>query len=469
MKLTNKQGLTLRAKNLALSRELRLKDDEIPFHAMSWSDLCEARNKILKAAQANADAIGGAASDEAAEDFTVLHGAMIEMIDAIDTEKDIRSSLGNRSARDSDWNPRRPIADSRGGSAVDLPGNSFSENAFFRETGEARESFALRSNQSFESFVQERRDRGSPFESLSFGNYMRAMVLGPRTDEEKRALSEGTDSAGGYTVPDILSGRLIDRARAASVVMKAGAQTVPLLSDKTYVARVAGDPVPAWRLENAVIAESAPTFARVDFTARSLAVMCKVSRELLEDSLNIGTALPTLLATALAQELDRVALLGSGTAPEPKGIRNMSGLTSTTFAGGDLDSYIAFVRAKTALRTANHDVSAFILSPRDEGALAELVDVNGQPLMPPRAVDNIPFLTTSKIPTNEGSGTNESLFFAGDWRRLMIGIRSQIRIEILRERFADYNQYAFVAHLRADVAAEDETAFTVVDGLTVAA
>lgn len=331
---------------------------------------------------------------------------------------------------------------------------------------EPAQCFALRSNQSYSDFVRERHNDEVEFSDLSTGAYMRAMVLGPKTDLEKRALSEGTDSAGGYSVPDILSARMIDRMRAASVVMRAGAQTVPLLSDVNYVAKVLTDPVPAWRLENASVNESDPTFGRVTFTARSLAVLVRVSRELLEDSLNMERVLPEIIAQGMAQELDRVALLGTGTPPQPLGVVNFSGLTANSFAGGLLSGYDPFIQARTALRTVNSDVTAYVLSPRDEGWLALQKDGQGQPLNVPPAISNIPLLVTSKIPVNGGVGTNESNIFAGDWSKLMIGVRNQLRIEILRERYADVHQYGFVAHLRADVAAEHEAAFTVLEGIT---
>ena len=75
------------------------------------------------------------------------------------------------------------------------------------------------------------------------------------------ALSEGTDSAGGYTVPTVLSAQLIDMLRADSVVMAAGAQSVPMARDNLSFAKVASDPVPAFRAEAAAIAESDPTFS----------------------------------------------------------------------------------------------------------------------------------------------------------------------------------------------------------------
>lgn len=310
------------------------------------------------------------------------------------------------------------------------------------------------------------RDRGAEDHDLSTGAYLRAMVLGAKTEAERRALSEGTDSAGGYTVPEVLSSRLIDLMRARAVVMKAGAVTVPLTSDTNHIAKVATDPVPAWRAEAAAVAESGPTFARVTFTPRSLAVLVKVSRELLEDSLNLETALPQIIAASMATELDRVAMFGTGTAPQPKGIVNFSGV-QTIAHGAALTSYAPLISARTKVKTANHpDVSAYIMSPRDEGTFAGLVDGQDQPLNKPPAIANIPFLDTTAVPVDGGVGTNESTIIAGDFSRLMIGMRSQIRIEILKERYADTGQFAFIAFMRADVAAEYENAFCTITGIT---
>ena len=55
----------------------------------------------------------------------------------------------------------------------------------------------------------------------------------------------------GYTVPTVLSSQLIDALRAASVVRRAGAITVPLTSDNQSIAKVASEPVRDFRLEAA--------------------------------------------------------------------------------------------------------------------------------------------------------------------------------------------------------------------------
>jgi hypothetical protein len=139
------------------------------------------------------------------------------------------------------------------------------------------------------------------------------MITGPRNELERRALSEGTDSAGGFTVPDILMARWIDRLRTALVIVRAGAVTVPLTSDSVKIARLLADPTAAWRSENAAVAESDPTFEAVTFAPKSLDVFTKVSRELLEDSVNITEMLETAFVRSFAVEVDRVCLYGTGT------------------------------------------------------------------------------------------------------------------------------------------------------------
>ncbi|MBE3589872.1 MAG: phage major capsid protein [Firmicutes bacterium] len=158
------------------------------------------------------------------------------------------------------------------------------------------------------------------------GAFLRAVVLGPRSEAERRALAESSDSTGGYTVPDVLAVEFIDRMRRASVMNRVGVRTVPLTSDKTTIARLVSDPVPTWRAENALIGDSDPSFDAVVLRPRSLAVLVKVSRELLEDSVNIEQALTTALTQSMAQEMDRAILFGSGSNNEPLGLTNVAGV-----------------------------------------------------------------------------------------------------------------------------------------------
>lgn len=298
---------------------------------------------------------------------------------------------------------------------------------------------------------------------LELGDLMRAMVTGTDSAEIRNVLAEGTDSAGGYTVPTILVEKFIDRMRAASVCVTAGAKTILLDTQATSIARLETDPAPAWRAENAAIAESDPTFGTVALTARSLAVMVKISRELLEDSINVGEILTNSLANALALELDRVALLGSGTAPEPRGIFNTSGILSQSQGtnGAALTGFGPLVTAWGALAAENCAPNAMVMAPRTRTTLGGLLATDNQPLNAPPIIAGIPMMVTSQMPITQtqGSATNASSIILGDFTRLLIGVRTGLRIELLKERYAENLQYAFVAHLRADIAVEQPKAF----------
>lgn len=313
-------------------------------------------------------------------------------------------------------------------------------------------------------------DRSDGRPRVGFGEAIKAMALGTNNADIRAALSEGTDSAGGYSVPAYLRGEIVDKMRARTVCIRAGAQTVLLETQKTTIARLASDPVAGWRLENAAIAESDPTFSGLTFTTRSLAVLVKISRELLEDSINLDQAMNNAFAGAMAVSLDRVALFGSGTAPEPRGVFNDSdvGVVSMGTNGAALADYDKLLDLQQTLQDENAaDITGLIMAPRTSTAYAKLKDSTGQPLRKPEAISTLPFMTTTIVPINQtqGSASNASCVIAGDFTQMFIGVRTELRIELLRELFAENHQYAFVAHMRADVQLVTPESFAVLKGI----
>lgn len=307
--------------------------------------------------------------------------------------------------------------------------------------------------------------------NFGFADCIRAMALGSGRQEIRAAISEGSDAAGGFTVPDVLSRRLVDKMRARTQCIQAGALTVELQSDQQFIARLESDALGGWRLENAAITESDPTFSRIAFNARSLAVMVKVSRELLEDNVvNLEDAMMNAFAASMAVELDRVMLIGSGTAPEPRGIYTNSGINVVSMGtnGAALQNYSPILDAILKTDQANAaDPTAAIMNPRTWRTVQGFTDTTGQPLMPPPALKDLPMLRSTIVPVDQTHGTanNASSIFLGDFSHLMLGMRSALRVEMLRERFADNHQYAFIAHLRADVQLVRPESFCVIKGI----
>jgi HK97 family phage major capsid protein len=429
-------------------RSLDLKSPEdFAAHTLEWSALGKAKRAGNRAIADLIDRLNDGCDQKRAAEIEAATDAVATIVQTADQEMDDRTEIGDRSARADPIAAMRPQFENLISPAVD--GNPLGQIE--------AEPYSLRSDQSMRAWAQPRQD--NRFASLSTGRYFKTLLCGASNDTEARALSEGTDSQGGFTTPAPVALNLIDQLRANSVVNQAGATTIPLTSDSQTIAKLASDPTPAFRAENAAVAESDPTFANVTMTPRSMAVLIKVSRELMQDSVNLESELPRILAVAMAKELDRICLLGSGSAPEPRGVANQSGI-GTIALNAALTNYSSLISAKTAIETANAGpVTAFVMHPRESGDLATLADSTGQPLRVPPALEAIPMLGCSAIPINTGAGSNESVIFAGNFRHLLIGMRTQIRVEVARELFAANHQTALIAHCRFDVQLAHPAAF----------
>ena len=66
----------------------------------------------------------------------------------------------------------------------------------------------------------------------------------------------------------------------------------------------------------------------------------------------------------------------------------------------------------------------------------------------------------------EGTANNASTIVLGDFTQMMLGVRSELRIEVLREKYADTLQYGFIAHLRFDVQLAHAQSFAKLIGIT---
>lgn len=307
-------------------------------------------------------------------------------------------------------------------------------------------------------------------DGIALGDAVRAMITGPRNDFEAKALSEGTPAAGGYTVPAPLATWYIDRLRARSVAIQAGALTVPMDSNTLAMARLETDPAIGWRAENADVTEGDPTFGRVLLAAKSLAGIVKVSRELMADTVNAGAMIENALLKTMALELDRAAIWGDGTNDSPTGIANISGINEVAMAanGAQLTNYDKLIDALYELQLDNvEQITAGIMHPRTAASLAKLKDGQNNPLTVPEMVASVPRLSTTAAPIAETQGTSTdcSSIIYGDYRQLIIGLRENINIRLLSEVFAGKGQIAILVHARADVALAHKESFCRLKGI----
>lgn len=307
---------------------------------------------------------------------------------------------------------------------------------------------------------------------LSLSDFIRGVANMRSTEAVRNSLSEGTNTAGGYTVPTVLLPGILSALTPSSALLQAGASMAILDTEaKSFnIAGVDSIPTAAWRNESGNVAESDPAFRSITITPRSLAFRFKVSRELLADSPNLESTLRTVIASAFAKELDRAGLLGTGTAPEIRGLRNISGVNQVSSGtdGAILTNYAKFINASRIIKEANApSPNAAIMSPRDEETMALFEDSTGQPLRMPPALSGWNFYTTSQLPTDltVGASTDCSEIYVGDFSQFVYFMREGVSIQLVTELYAETGEVGFICHTRVDVAAMYAQAFAVIQGV----
>lgn len=307
-------------------------------------------------------------------------------------------------------------------------------------------------------------------QKITPGDYIRARISGPKTDLEKRAINTGTDSEGGFYVPEVLMAKIMDNVRAKSHVLSSGAQTILLDAKNQSMAKIVGDPTAAWVAENGDITASDPTFASVDWTAKKLVARVDASGEWLQDAVNAGRALQLTLEGSLAGELDRAALIGSGTGEEPEGIFSYSNVNTYSMGtnGAAITSYDSFLEAIKLMYDDNSETpNTAIMAPRTWLTLNKFKDSTNQPLQLPPAIRDMAFKQTSKIPVNQtqGSASTASCIFLGGFENLYLGLRMQLEIIRVPLLMATKYQMSYLAVMRGDWQPLREQAFGVIKGI----
>lgn len=326
----------------------------------------------------------------------------------------------------------------------------------------------LARDMSFEQWMRARPDVDvRDQEDLSLGKIVRGVVLGEWKDagKELRAMTGAVDPSGGYLIPEITSARIIDLARNKTRIIEAGAQIIPMANREIVIPKWVTDPTPAWRQEGDTISESDATMGAVKMIATTLAVLTKVTRELIEDT-DIEQQLRMAYAKAIALSWDAKGLYGTGL-EQPLGVKSLTAQQTSMGTNGGAIDYDDLVDAVGKLEDANEEPTAIIYAPRTDRELAKLKDSTGQYLAPPQKLAKIPRLSTNQVPTNltQGSASTASDVFVGDWTQMFVGVRTQLSIQVLRERYADTGEIGLLAWWRGDVMHTRASAFRTIVGV----
>ncbi|MBL8324817.1 MAG: phage major capsid protein [Rubrivivax sp.] len=303
----------------------------------------------------------------------------------------------------------------------------------------------------------------------------------------QRDMSAGSSSLGGsFVQTSIMGGELIDALRARSVVVRLGARVLPGLRDpialpKKTAATAAG----SWLTETGAANATDVSTGQVTLSPKRISAYVVVSKQLLMTStpVAIEQMIATDLRQTLEQELDRVAINGTGSSNQPRGVRNAVGVGSVV--GGtngaqlawshilDLEAAIENADAMTDLATAGYAING-----KSRSWLKRTMKVSGQPggiVMGDTPPDDAGIvnlngykaLTSSKLPSNLTKGTASGICSSvvfGCWSNLVIG-QFGPGIEIIVDPYtlATTGQVRVIANLFADVAVRNAVSFAVMD------
>lgn len=163
--------------------------------------------------------------------------------------------------------------------------------------------------------------------------YRKAFWHMVRTGEaaELRSHTVGTDTRGGYTVPDEFRAELIQALEEANV-MRQIARVITSSSGTLSVPKVTTHGTAAWTTEEAAYTETNETFGEVTFNAYKAGTLVKVSEELLNDSaFNLESYLAGEFARQLADLEETAYVVGDGSS-KPTGVVGSSTLGKTATA-----------------------------------------------------------------------------------------------------------------------------------------
>jgi HK97 family phage major capsid protein len=306
-----------------------------------------------------------------------------------------------------------------------------------------------------------------------------------RTDSPafKASVQQGNvDIGGGFLFEPKMGSMFVDLARAASVCLRAGAQTLPMDAGEIHIARATTDPTSYWRGEGIKVPASVRAFDQVILKARTLAAVVPITIELMEDAVNAPTIIEQALSASMALKLDQAALSGTGAESEPLGIRNHPTVQTVTSVGTPTD-YTEVSTAVKKILAANYngDVAklAWIQNPRDGGTYDNLQDTLHQPLRMTPWVEKLQQFFTTSVNTVEGSGA-DSFAVVGDFGQMLIGMRTSgivlrringgAAADILGTTLTAPDMFLefICCYLRADIVLLRPTWFTVLSGITSA-
>ncbi len=286
-------------------------------------------------------------------------------------------------------------------------------------------------------------------------NFWNAMRRKQMTPEMVNALQIGTDSEGGYLVPDEYEKTLVEALEEENIFRKL-AHVISTSSGDRKIPVVASKGSASWVDEEGTIPDSDDAFNQVSIGAYKLGTLIKVSNELLNDSVfNLESYISKEFARRIGSKEEDAFFNGNGTG-KPVGIFNTTGGAEVGVTAASATAITAdeIIDLFYSLKAPYRKNAVWILNDATIKAIRKLKDNNGnylwQPSLTAGTPDTIlgrPVYTSSYVPTI-AAGAKTIAF--GDFSYYWIADRAGRNFKKLTELYAANDQTGFVATQRVD-------------------
>jgi HK97 family phage major capsid protein len=300
--------------------------------------------------------------------------------------------------------------------------------------------------------AEQKTGRASDAYKKAFWNAIRSKNPRP---EILNSLVEGTDSEGGYLVPDEFEKTLVQKLTAANVLRPLCHVIQTSFGDRK-IPVVASKGTADWVDEEGTYPLSDDTFSQVVLGAYKLATMIKVSEELLSDSVfDIEGYVSDQFGKRIGDKEEDAFLTGNGVS-KPIGILHTTGgaEVGVTTAGASAITGDELIDLVYSLRAPYRKSAVFVLNDTTVKLLRKLKDGDGQYLWRPGITENAPDtilghrIVTSEFMPSVAAG-NKSIAF-GDFSYYWIADRQGRTFKRLNELYATTGQIGFLASQRLD-------------------
>lgn len=301
--------------------------------------------------------------------------------------------------------------------------------------------------------------------------------------EGRRDLTVGTAADGGNIVAtDLMASAFIDLLRNQLALDQMGIRVMADLTGNLAIPRQTGGATAFWVAENAAPTESQQSFGQVPLTPKTVAAFTDISRRLLlQSSIDVEAFVRMDLAMVLALAIDAAGITGTGTANQPRGILNTSGIGAVVGGtNGAALTYGHLVDLESQVAVANADVGSlgYLVNARTRGHCKKTVKFGSGTERPiwdggTEPLNGYRVGVSNQVPGNLTRGTATGICSAvifGNFADLILGMWSGLDLLVNPYTGADAGTVRIHAYQDVDFAVRNAASFAaMVDALTPAA